>query len=90
MVGVSSSSSGVRSCSMSRNVLTVSTRASCRFTRSISPRISSCTSGARHSEAKLLKGTFFSWANCATVSWSIITRQERYFRRSPITTASEM
>ena len=90
MVGVSSSSSGVRSCSISRNFLTVSTRASCRFTRSISPQIRSCTSDARQRDAKLLKGTLRSCANWATVSWSIMTRQERNFRRSPITTASEM
>ena len=90
MVGVSSSSSGVRICSIKRNVLMVSTRASCLLTRSISSPMSSCTSRARHSEAKLVNGTFRSWANWATVSWSIMTRQERNRRRSPMTTASEM
>src|SRR5215469_1811431 len=43
-------------------------RTSCLFTRSISLQIRSCTSGARQSEVKLVKGTFFSWANWATVS----------------------
>src|SRR5215813_9208466 len=80
MVGVSSSSSGVRICSMSRNFLMVSTRASCLFTRSISLQIRSCTSVDRQREAKLVKGTFCSWANWATVSWSIMTRQERNLR----------
>src|SRR6185436_7450616 len=63
IVGVSSSSSAVRICSMSRKLLMVSTRASCRFTRSISDQMRSCTSLARHSEAKLVKGTLRSWAN---------------------------
>ena len=75
---------------MSRNVLTDSTRASCVFTRSISPQMRSCTSLARHSEVKLVNGTLRSCANWATVSWSIITRQERNLRRSPMTTASAM
>ena len=65
---------------MRRNFLIVSTRASCLFTRSISPQIRSCTSLARQSEAKLVNGTFRSWANWATVSWSIMTRQERNLR----------
>ncbi len=90
MVGVSSSSSGVRICSINRNVLMVSTRASCLLTRSISPQMRSWTSLDRHSEVKSVNGTLRSWANWATVSGSIMTRQERNLRRSPITTASEM
>src|SRR5581483_3130683 len=76
IVGVSSSSSAVSSSSMSRNFLIVSTRANCLLTRSISPQMRSWTSRARHSEAKLVKGTLRSCANCATVSWSIMTRHE--------------
>src|SRR6267378_1838036 len=60
IVGVSSSSSAVKICSMRENFLIVSTRASCRFTRSISPQIRSCTSLARQSEAKLVNGTLRS------------------------------
>ncbi len=47
---------------MRRNFLMVSTLASCRFTRSISLQIRSRISVARQSEAKLVNGTFRSWA----------------------------
>src|SRR5205814_6252194 len=68
MVGVSSSSSAVSCCSISRNFLIVSTRAKPWLTRSISELISSTTSRVRQSEAKSVNGTLLSWACLATLS----------------------
>src|SRR6266702_4860778 len=51
IVGVSSSSSAVRICSISRNSLIVSTRANRLFTVSISVLINAWIGFARHSEA---------------------------------------
>src|SRR6185369_12377938 len=62
IVGVSSSSSGESFCSISRNFFTCSTRAKCLFTLSISPWISSWTSGRRHRLAKLENGIAWSCA----------------------------
>ena len=70
--------------------MTVSTWESVLLTRSTSPSISRTTAGFWVRSWKVVNGIRSSWANFVTLSSSMRISATRYFRVSPMTTASWM